>query len=128
MGKDKAAALTSLSKPALLLSILYVVSGVASLWAFSLTGFRMITLPVLAIWGFAASGGLWMKKRWGRWFALFLFVPHVVQAVSLLWSYLLLMGSQLVANSMMLVLLLGAYVIILTLSTYLLLRTKTDSE
>jgi len=69
-----------------------------------------------------------MKKRWGRWFALFLFVPHVVQAVSLLWSYLLLMGSQLVANSMMLVLLLGAYVIILTLSTYLLLRTKTDSE
>ena len=69
-----------------------------------------------------------MKKRWGRWFALFLFVPHVVQAVSLLWSYLLLMGSQLVANSMMLVLLLGAYVIILTLSTYLLLRTKIDSE
>jgi hypothetical protein len=108
----------------ILVALLLSATSILEFWGFYLTGFKVFTLPVLAVVGLLAAIGLLMVKPWGLWLSYVLYLPQMVQASMLLWSLILLEGFPAGSYSWLLQTGLSAYMILLTLSLLLLWRNR----
>lgn len=111
--------------PAVVVSSLFLVSGMLELWAFYATGFRMFTLLILAVAGFVATYALIRILPWRFWLSSALCLIQVVQAIALLWSSITTEGFRLSAYSLSLQIGLLAYIVVFTVFTALLWKRKT---
>jgi hypothetical protein len=111
--------------PAVVVSSLFLVSGMLELWAFYATGFRMFTLLILAVAGFVATYALIRTLPWRLWLSSALYLIQLVQAIALLWSSIATEGFRLSAYSLSLQIGILAYIVVFTVFTALLSKRKT---
>lgn len=76
-------------RDAFLLSIFYIVVGIAQITVLALTDYALFTAGALAVLSFITAYGLFTVKRWSVWLVIGLFFPQFVCGAVTLYASIL---------------------------------------